>query len=64
VNTQQRDARARDLKDIERYLERSAWGRGIYTQRWIVPAARPAQIRAGARKVLDQRLSRLKAGPA
>jgi hypothetical protein len=37
----------------ERALEQSAWGRGIYIPGRVVPAARPAQIKAGARKLYD-----------
>jgi hypothetical protein len=41
------------LKSIESHLERTTWGRGIYIPGMVVPAARPAQIRAGARKLYD-----------
>lgn len=36
------------------YLERTAWGRGVFVGKMAVPAARPAQIRAGARKLVDR----------
>jgi hypothetical protein len=48
---------ARDRKflaQLERRLCRSAWGKGVYTEHFQVPSARPAQIRAGAKKLYDQ----------
>jgi hypothetical protein len=47
-----------ELRAIERHLERTTWARGIYVEGRVVPAARPGQIRAGARKILDQRRAR------
>lgn len=47
-------SRQHTIKQIERHLDCTTWGRGIYIPGRVVPAARPAQIRAGARKVYDQ----------
>jgi hypothetical protein len=48
-----RQPRATALSQLETYLDRTAWGRGVYTQHLQVPGARPGQIRAGARKLYD-----------
>ena len=52
-NKAKRDFRRQNIAIAERALERSVWGKGIYTQHLAVPAARPSQIRAGARKLYD-----------
>ena len=36
------------------HLERSAWGKGVFMRGKVVAGARPAQIRAGARKLYDK----------
>ena len=45
--------RAQNIQQIANHLERTTWGRGIYIPGMVVPAARPAQIKAGARKLYD-----------
>lgn len=47
------DSKRQILKVIERNLEHTAWGHGVYTKTYAVPGARPAQIRAGAKKLYD-----------
>jgi hypothetical protein len=41
------------IRQLAASLDRTTWGRGIYTERFQVPGARPGQIRAGARKLYD-----------
>ena len=41
------------ISALQNHLERTAWGHGIYLPGMVVPAARPAQIKAGARKLYD-----------
>lgn len=48
------------IKQIERQLDCTTWGRGIYMPGRVVPAARPAQIKAGARKVYAQLKAQLR----
>jgi hypothetical protein len=60
--------RRNNLKAIESHLERTAWGRGGVIQstrgedRIIAawPGARPGQIRAGARKLYDAIVARMR----
>jgi len=54
--------RAKNIRSILSHLERTTWGKGGVIQSThgedrivaVFPAARPAQLRAGARKLYDQ----------
>ena len=41
------------VRQLAAGLDRTRWGRGIYSERFQVPGARPGQIRAGAKKLYD-----------
>lgn len=45
--------RAVCIAQLANGLERTTWSKGIYTEKLTVPGARPAQIRAGAKKLYD-----------
>jgi hypothetical protein len=45
--------RSECVRQLAAGLDRTVWGKGIYTEKLVVPGARPGQIRAGARKLYD-----------